>query len=78
MVNAIYNEIFGAALALPPELRAMLADHLLKSLDTETQSEIDALWGQAAEARIEDIEQGRVVAIPGEQVLRNLRARHNP
>ena len=32
MVNATYDEIFGAALALPPGLRAMLAEQVSKSL----------------------------------------------
>jgi len=38
MVNT-YDEIFGAALSLPPGLRAMLAEHLLKSLDS-----IEPIW----------------------------------
>lgn len=76
MANTTYDEIFGAALALPPGLRAMLAEHLLKSLDAEQQAEIDALWGQEAEKRIQSIEQGEVAPIPGKQVLRELRSRH--
>ncbi len=74
MVNT-YDEIFGAALSLPPRLRAMLAEHLLKSLDSTKQAEIDALWAEEAEERVQDIEQGRVTLIPGEQVLRELRSR---
>lgn len=38
MVNTTYDEIFGAALALPPGLRAMLAEHLLKSMDATEQA----------------------------------------
>ncbi len=74
MVNT-YDEIFGAALSLPPGLRAMLAEHLLKSLDSTKQAEIDALWAEEAEKRVQDIEQGRVTLIPGEHVLRELRSR---
>lgn len=51
MVNTTYNEIFGAALTLPPGLRAMLAEHLLKSLDASEQAEIDALWVDEVEKR---------------------------
>lgn len=76
MVNTTYDEIFGVALALPPELRAMLAEHLLKSLDAEQQAEIDALWGQEAEKRVQSIEQGEVTPIPSEQVLRERRSRY--
>lgn len=74
MVNT-YDEIFGAALSLPPGLRAMLAEHLLKSLDSIKQAEIDALWAEEAEKRVQAIEQGQVTLIPGEQVFRALRSR---
>lgn len=76
MVYATYDEILGAALALPPGLRAILAEHLLKSLDAEQQAEIDALWRQEAEKRVQSIEQGEVTPIRGEQVLRELRSRN--
>ena len=74
MVNT-YDEIFGAALSLPPGLRAMHAEHLLKSLDSIKQAEIDALWAEEAEKRVQAIEQGQVTLIPGEQVFRSLRSR---
>jgi len=41
MLNA-FEEILCAALSLPPEERATLADHLLSSLDGPDQEEIDA------------------------------------
>ena len=67
---------FGAALALPPGLRAMLAEHLLKSLDATEQAGIDALWVDEVEKRVQAIEQGNVTLIPGEQVLRELHSRN--
>jgi len=70
-----YDEVFGAALALPPGMRAMLAEHLLQSLDGAEQAEIDAAWAAEAERRIEAVEQGQVTPIPGEQVLQALRSR---
>lgn len=76
MVNATYEEIFGAALALPPQLRAMLAEHLLKSLDAVKQAEIDVLWAEEAEKRVQAVEQGTVTQIAGEQVFRELRSRN--
>lgn len=60
MVNT-YDEIFGAALPLPPGLRAMLAEHLLKSLDSVEQAEIDAIWAEEAEKRVQAVEQGQVI-----------------
>ena len=76
-MNATYDDIFSAALALPPGLRAMLAEHLLKSLDAQQQAEIDRLWAEEAERRVQSVEQGTVTLIPGEQVLRELRLRNS-
>ncbi|MEX0272064.1 addiction module protein [Leptolyngbyaceae cyanobacterium UHCC 1019] len=76
MVPAAYNEVLGAALALSPNLRAMLAEHLLQSLDAEPQADIDALWAEEAEQRVQSVDQGKVAAIPGEQILGELRSRH--
>jgi hypothetical protein len=39
-----FAEILSAALALPTEARAMLADRLLESLNGLDQKRIDALW----------------------------------
>ena len=71
-----YEEIISAALALPPGSRAMLAEHLLESLDGEDQQKIDALWAEEAERRDRDIEDGTVTAIPGEEVMKRLRSRY--
>lgn len=71
-----YEEIISAALALPPGARAMLAGHLLESLDAENQKTIDALWAEEAERRDKEIEDGIVTPIPGEEVMDRLRARY--
>ena len=71
-----YEEIMNAALALPPGARAMLAEHLMESLDAEDQQTIDALWAEEAERRDKEIEDGVVKAIPGDEVMNRLRARY--
>jgi putative addiction module component (TIGR02574 family) len=71
-----YEEIISAALSLPPDTRAMLAEHLLESLDAEDQKRIDALWAEEAERRDKEIEDGVVMPIPGEEVMNRLRARY--
>jgi len=71
-----YEEIMSAALALPPGARAMLAEQLMESLDAEDQERIDALWAEEAERRDEEIEDGRVTPIPGEEVMNRLRSRY--
>lgn len=69
------EEILRAALSLSPGQRAMLADHLLESLDGPDQKRIDALWAEEAERRFREIEEGRVEPIDGELVMQKLRAR---
>ena len=71
-----YEEIMSAALALPPKERVMLADLLMESIDTEDQERIDRLWAEEAERRLKEIEEGLVKTIPGDEVMRKLRARY--
>ena len=72
----------SAAMALSPNERAMLAEHLIESLDAEAQLDaedqerIDRLWAEEAERRDKEIEDGIVKAIPGEEVMNRLRSRY--
>lgn len=75
-MSANFDEILSAALSLSPGARAMLADHLLESLDDEAQKRIDAMWAEEAERRDREIEDGVVTPIPGEEVMNRLRARY--
>lgn len=68
------DELLNEAMALPVELRAQLADALLKSLNP-AQPEIDELWAAEAEKRVAEIEAGDAKLIPGEEVFRKLHAR---
>jgi len=70
-----FDEILRAALSLPPGARAMLADHLLSSLDGPNQKAIDDAWAEEAERRMREIDEGKVEAIDGELVMRRLRSR---
>jgi putative addiction module component (TIGR02574 family) len=74
---ANFDDIIKDALSLPPGARAMLADHLLESLDWEKQEEIDEAWAVEAERRMQEIRDGKVQTIDGEEVMRELRARRN-
>jgi putative addiction module component (TIGR02574 family) len=71
-----YEEIISAALALPSESRVTLAERLIESLDAEDQERINALWAEEAQRRDNDLENGRVIGIPGEEVMERLRSRH--
>jgi putative addiction module component (TIGR02574 family) len=71
------DEIFRAALSLPGEARAELADRLLESLDESDQDEIDARWTREAEGRIAAFERGEISAIPGDEVFTSLKFRRS-
>ncbi len=72
---ANFDDIMKDALSLPPGARAMLADHLLGSLDAENQKRIEAIWAEEAERRMQEIREGKVQPIDGELVMKELRAR---
>ena len=71
MANVTYDEIFGAVLTLPPLYRAMLAEHLLKSLD-EINPEVETVWETEIANRIQVIDKGQVALIPADEVLQIL------
>ena len=62
-------------LSLPCEDRIYLVDRLLESLNAPSREEIDRLWAEEAERRIEELDSGKVEAIPGEQVFAEIRER---
>jgi len=69
------NEIRTAALLLPAEEKARLAEELLSSLDESNRAEIDAAWAEEIERRIDELESGNVKTIPADEVFRQLRDR---
>ena len=72
------EEVLAAAMALPLEDRARLADTLLDSLRTPEQREIDESWAEEAERRIDEYEAGRMPTMPADDVLRPRPPRRKP
>ena len=66
-------EVFAAALALPEEDRARLAQELAKSINGE--GEVDKAWASEIERRVKEIREGTVELVDGEEVHRQIRAR---
>ena len=66
------DSVRDAALALPPEERAALAEQLLSSLDDDAQKQIDAAWVREGEQRVEAFNSGKSRSYPAEQVFREL------
>ena len=62
-------------LSLPCEDRIYLADRLLESLNAPSREDIDRLWAEEAERRIDELDSGKAEAIPGEQVFAEIRQR---
>jgi putative addiction module component (TIGR02574 family) len=63
-------EIEKEALALPLEDRARLAEKLFDSLDEEISSPLSEAWEEEIERRREDVRQGKVKPVAGEEVSR--------
>lgn len=54
--------------------RATLAKWIVESLDDLSEAEVEALWAEEAECRLDELEQGLVTEIPDKEVLRRARA----
>jgi hypothetical protein len=54
--------------------RAALAKWIVESLDDLSDEEIEVLWVEEAERRLDELEQGTVAEIPAEEALRRARA----
>ena len=71
------TKVVNDALSLPPKSRAKLAEKLLESLDDPRQKEIDRLWAEEVEDRIDAYENGQLKAVPGTEIFRRLKPRKN-
>jgi putative addiction module component (TIGR02574 family) len=67
------EQIADAALSLPSEARALLADRLVESLDPAEDGYIQQLWAAEALRRRDDVRSGRVKTIPSEEALARVR-----
>jgi putative addiction module component (TIGR02574 family) len=63
MSPTISTSLLDAALALPPDARAELADILLDSLDQSLDPRISDAVAEEAERRIDEYESGEVAAL---------------
>jgi putative addiction module component (TIGR02574 family) len=63
-------EILEKALKLPPEERFIIVEGLLKSLDVP-DPDLDQVWAEEAERRLRAYRNGKLTAIPIEEVFGN-------
>ncbi len=64
------QQLEAEALKLDLHARAHLAGRLLLSLDEPSPSEIERLWLDEAERRLEEYHSGKVVGIPADEVFK--------
>ena len=62
------KDILKEAIQLEPTEKAMLVDHLIISLD-KPDMELDKLWAEEAESRLNAYKQGKLKAVSLEEVL---------
>jgi putative addiction module component (TIGR02574 family) len=67
------EQLAKEALQLPAESRALLADKLVESLDFAEPDDIQKLWAAESVRRRDEIRSGKVKAIPGEDVIAEVR-----
>jgi putative addiction module component (TIGR02574 family) len=69
------GDILKDALDLPPEARAAIAATLLNSLDDQVDEGAEAAWEAEIIRRVNELDSGKVKAIPWAAVKRRLAGR---
>ena len=62
-------------LSLPCEDRIYVVDRLLESLNAPSREEINRLWAEESERRIDELDSGKVAPVPGDQVFTEIHKR---
>ncbi len=68
------DELLSMVESLPVDMKTQLIDRLLNSLNP-AQKEIDELWAQESEDRVEEIRAGKVKHVDGEAVFDEIKQR---
>ena len=67
------EQLVEQAMTLPSESRARLADLLVESLEGADLGQIENLWITEAKRRRDEVRNGLVETVPGEEGLRQVR-----
>ncbi len=70
------DELISMVESLPIEIKTKLIEKILNSLHP-TQKEIDELWAQEVEKRLNEIRTGKVKPIPADEVFGEIQKRYN-
>lgn len=74
-MKADTESILRAAYGLPEDERIQIIENLISSLEPESDEEVDALWAAEIERRANELEQGKVKAIPWAEVRKEAKRR---
>ena len=69
------QEIENEVLLLQPQERAILVEHIIRSLDDEEDPEVENLWIAEAERRYKEYKEGKVKARPAALVFKEARSK---
>ncbi len=75
-MGKVEDKVLDEALSLPADARIALVERLLNSLNLPTREQINRLWADEAERRVDEIERGEVELVPGEEVFENVRKKY--
>ncbi|MDR8389497.1 addiction module protein [Aliifodinibius sp. S!AR15-10] len=70
------KELIEEIMSLPVEDRVLVADSVLRSLNTP-ETGIDKKWTKETRKRLEDLRYGKIKAIPGDEVFDKINKRFN-
>ena len=73
-MTARAEQVLSEALNLPPSERAQLAERLFSSLDV-SQKELERLWAQEADSRIDAYDRGDIKAVSANDIFKNISRR---
>jgi putative addiction module component (TIGR02574 family) len=75
-MSRTFEEVRDEAMALSPEEWGHLAEELLDSVRSDEDVESDEAYASEIQRRVAEIEAGTAKLIPGEDVIRELRAKY--
>ena len=72
MMQSLDDELLNKILDLPEKKRKELVEIINNSLSQPSNEEIDAIWAEECEKRLDAMLSGKMESIPGEIVLKEI------
>jgi len=67
------EKLLNEILHLPREARALFAEKLLESLDSDEEFDVSPEWQAEIQRRCRELDEGRAELLPGDQVFDQLK-----